>query len=502
MVESRVASARAEFGEAELTVLLRSVREAVILVDHEALVRDFNPAAEFLTARRVEEVLDRPVAEVVDLAMPDGSGVGEALAAPGPDEGRAIHLPDGTTLETADGRGLPVSGVLAPLFDGKMRTGTVFVLRDATPEAYLGDARRTRADLFRRLHEGKVWGTFVFDADGMITEADSTFADLLGYETTDDVVGTSFRSLLPIPVEYQYLSALVRSSGRVSARRRSLRCHEEGRVHVVMSLRHRPEDDTVMGSVLDLSELRVIDERVARARRLEDIALMAGGVANEVGDLMAVVRGQVNLLRETGATDAVVALDVAVDRARALVDRLLAVGHARETEREVIHLADTLRSWHASIRRAAHPARVALKFSATDWWVSVDRSLLQEVVLALIENAGQATGEGETPVTLRLVEPSNTPVDELGPGRPLVGVRVDDQGGGMPPDVALRAIEAFYSTWPDHLGLGLSAAHGFAQQNGGSLRLVNRPGLGVTAILYLPLVGPPDGLDDEPTRGS
>jgi signal transduction histidine kinase len=67
-------------------------------------------------------------------------------------------------------------------------------------------------------------------------------------------------------------------------------------------------------------------------------------------------------------------------------------------------------------------------------------------------------------------------------------VAVEDRGEGMPPDVARRAADPFFTTKPvgKGTGLGLSMVKGFAEQSGGRLLVESQPGRGTTVRIVLP----------------
>ena len=72
--------------------------------------------------------------------------------------------------------------------------------------------------------------------------------------------------------------------------------------------------------------------------------------------------------------------------------------------------------------------------------------------------------------------------------RGYVGFTVEDNGEGMRPEVAARAVEPFYTTKGigKGSGLGLSMVYGFAQQSGGGLHIKSELGTGTCVTLYLP----------------
>ncbi|HEV6968840.1 sensor histidine kinase [Roseateles sp.] len=105
---------------------------------------------------------------------------------------------------------------------------------------------------------------------------------------------------------------------------------------------------------------------------------------------------------------------------------------------------------------------------------------LQQVVMNLLQNAVDATGEqasGEPEVRIL--------VDESGG---LVHLRVEDNGPGIPPEDLSRIFDPFFTTKPvgKGTGLGLSISYGIVEQHGGSLRASNLPGGGAQFEITLP----------------
>jgi CheY-like chemotaxis protein len=94
------------------------------------------------------------------------------------------------------------------------------------------------------------------------------------------------------------------------------------------------------------------------------------------------------------------------------------------------------------------------------------------------------------------IETSNIDVDEayadthanLKTGRYAV-LKVSDNGAGMPPEVADRAFEPFFSTKPkgEGSGLGLATIYGIVIQAGGNIRIYSEPQLGTTVTILLPV---------------
>src|SRR4051794_33462299 len=120
--------------------------------------------------------------------------------------------------------------------------------------------------------------------------------------------------------------------------------------------------------------------------------------------------------------------------------------------------------------------------------VRADRMQLELVLFNLALNARDAMPQGGV---LRL----EAGTERAGPANPqglapggYLRIRVADSGEGMEPAVLARATEPFFTTkgTGQGSGLGLSMAHGFALQSGGSLQIESTPGEGTVVTLWLP----------------
>ena len=130
--------------------------------------------------------------------------------------------------------------------------------------------------------------------------------------------------------------------------------------------------------------------------------------------------------------------------------------------------------------------RLAAELAPGRLSVRSDPALLELVLLNLARNAADAMPDGGT-VVLRTRRPR---LDGLG-DRLATEVSVSDNGTGMPPAVAERAAEAFFTTKPHGkgTGLGLWMAHRFAFTYGGKVKIETAPGQGTTVCLALPYCG-------------
>lgn len=107
-----------------------------------------------------------------------------------------------------------------------------------------------------------------------------------------------------------------------------------------------------------------------------------------------------------------------------------------------------------------------------------DAGQIQQVVLILLTNAAEATGEsGQLWLSTRASEPDS------------ITIRVRDNGGGIPPEILPHIFDPFFTTKEDKLrtGLGLAVAKSIVEQHGGTIAVTSSPSQGAEFVVTLPL---------------
>ena len=258
----------------------------------------------------------------------------------------------------------------------------------------------------------------------------------------------------------------------------------------------------MFGVIQDTTRRVEQEASLQRARKMEAFGQLAGGVAHDFNNLMAVIMGNLELLKETPTGDPLrgdlieEALS-AVVRGRDLTGSLLNFTHKAVLRPRVIDVAHCM----AEVRRIANtslPAGLELRVNHDPavGQVSVDPEGLQSCLIGLVLNARDATSD-LSPIRLRtrmVTAISGDPrlISSDG-GRALppgtyVEISVIDTGRGIAPDHLARIFEPFFTTKGvgKGSGLGLSRVSGFAQQSGGAVRVESQEGRGTTVAILLP----------------
>jgi PAS domain S-box-containing protein len=258
------------------------------------------------------------------------------------------------------------------------------------------------------------------------------------------------------------------------------------------------------------AERDAAERRMQHTRRLESLGQLAGGVAHDFNNILAVIGSYTELSLETlqahaSTNDELVGVRAdllqvarATERATQLTKQLLAFGRRDVTQAEVLDLNHLIRDVEQMLRRAiGEHITLATDLNPELWNVHADPSQVEQILVNLAINARDAmpTGGALSIDTTNTTLDTDTDTDgspSTAPSR-YVRIRVSDTGIGMPPEVLERAFEPFYTTKPQGsgTGLGLATVYGIATAAGGDVRLYSEPGVGTTITVLLPATEAP-----------
>jgi len=244
-------------------------------------------------------------------------------------------------------------------------------------------------------------------------------------------------------------------------------------------------------------ERRELEAELVRARSLENVARLAGGVAHDFNNLLAVILNYATLLRrEIVDPSHREKLDELFSAARSAADltrQLLLVGRRDIVEPMVLDLSEVVASLKGILKQTlGENIALELELEPDLHPIRVGLPQVEQVIVNLTLNARDAMPRGGT----LLIRTENVEIApdhaarfiDVQPG-PYVRVRVEDDGTGMTPEIEARAFEPFFTTkGADGTGLGLSSVHSVVKRAGGHVELSTSCGRGTTVDVYLPSV--------------
>jgi PAS domain S-box-containing protein len=246
------------------------------------------------------------------------------------------------------------------------------------------------------------------------------------------------------------------------------------------------------------AERRQLEAGVQQAQKLESLGLLAGGIAHDFNNILtAIVGGTSIALQELDALSPLRGdleqVVTAAERAAKLTRQMLAYAGRASLAVETFDLNTVIREM-AELIEVSVPKGVRLERDLTRGLPPIrgDRTQVSQIVLNLITNAAEATGERGGTVRMGT---SVVPRTGLAPGAwrfapsdaaEFVALTVEDDGCGMAAETLERMFDPFFSTKGSGRGLGLAAVLGIVRQSGGTLRVISAPDRGTAFTVLFP----------------
>lgn len=260
----------------------------------------------------------------------------------------------------------------------------------------------------------------------------------------------------------------------------------------------------VVQLVRDITEQKQIQAQMVRTEKLAAVGELAGKVAHEVNNPIAIISAKTRLLlsdpraqltdRTAGELTKVTEL---ADRVARIAQGLLSYCRSAPGQATALDLRIPIRKAVAIIEPAAVRAGVRIEAFLSEPLpcVRANAGEMEQVFLNLFLNALDAMPDGGC---LAITAKGEVSAGTAASSSVVVGV--EDTGHGIPEEVQERIFEPFFTTKPEGkgTGLGLSICLGLMRSNGGEIALESEPGRGTRVRLRMPIHRSPD---DEVARG-
>ncbi len=270
-------------------------------------------------------------------------------------------------------------------------------------------------------------------------------------------------------------------------------------------------NDTLEQRIVEATaEREAMLDKLNETQRLETIGQLTGGVAHDFNNLLTPILGSLDLLRRRMGDDdrsqrVLGGAIQAAERAKTLVQRLLAFGRRQVLEARAVDVPNLIDGMTELISRSVGPQITVSVTSESGMSAArVDPGQLELALLNLAVNARDAMpGGGKLTIEVRQHRIGDDQDSALRHGD-YICLAVTDTGTGMDETTMKHAIEPFYSTKGvgKGTGLGLSMVHGLAAQSGGGLILKSKPGAGTRAEIWLPVAFEKAGADQGTVDGA
>jgi two-component system NtrC family sensor kinase len=239
--------------------------------------------------------------------------------------------------------------------------------------------------------------------------------------------------------------------------------------------------------VRDVTEERLMQERLLQSEKMVSVGQLVSGVAHELNNPLTGIMGFAQLLLgreqdERTRQDVETILSEA-DRASKIVQNLLSFARRKRAEKEpadlnaLLQRVLELRSYDLRVKNIDVELDLDPRLPET----MVDTNQIQQVFLNLIINAEQAMLAAHERGILTVTSRQE---------KDVVRLSLQDDGPGMTPETLRRIFDPFFTTKEvgEGTGLGLTISYGIIEDHGGRIWAESTPGKGTSFIIELPIV--------------
>lgn len=503
--------------EQQLSDIINFLPDATFVIDKEGRVIAWNRAMEEMTGIQAGEMLGkdnfeyalpfygerRPI--LIDLVLRPRE---ELEAEYDYVERKGAVIAGEAYMPALRGGEAYLFGKAGALFDPKGNlTGAIESIRDITERRRVEEALVQAKEQFRGIFENSMDGIYQSTPEGRFISVNPAFSQILGYDTPEEVLST----ITDIPAQiYAYpehrakLLRLINEQGRVlNFETRFLR-KDKSIAWVTLNVRAARDKtgriDYLEGTAKDITERKILEDRLVQMQKTEAIGTLAGGIAHDFNNILAPIIGYSEMsLRELPA-DSRLHLFIeqvlrSAFRAKDLVKQILTFSRKTEQERKPVQVSSLVEETHQMLR-ATLPTTIEINQkidkAAAKLTVMADPTQIHQVLMNLATNAAHAmrkTG-GVLSITLDKADIDSTLGTEI-PGLDdgsYLRLTVADTGLGMSEEVMQRVFDPYFTTkGPEEgTGLGLAVVYGIVKGLSGGITVSSKPGEGAAFQVFFP----------------
>ncbi len=365
----------------------------------------------------------------------------------------------------------------------------------------LEDSHAKYLDLF----ESAPIGYFLLDPTGLVEEVNLTGCRMLGRDH-DQILRTNLAAYVQHESRdlfNKHLSQIFLGSLRASVEVEFLQSDKQTFFVFLESVPIRDPQNQVIRcrtAVMDITERKHLESQVRYAQKLESLGVLAGGIAHDVNNLLAVISSHTGLaLRDVPESslqyERLKTIEKAALRGGELAHQLLAYAGLSKATMQLLNLSELIREMSHLIQVAITQKGV-LQYELEEALppIQADPSQIRQIILNLTTNASEALEGKEGVIRIRTSVMSVTPnflkqcvlAGDMVPGN-AVCLEVTDSGGGIRQSDLPNIFDPFFTTKFTGRGLGLAALLGIVRTHGGAIAVSSELGQGTSFQMFFPV---------------
>ena len=461
--------------------------DAIFTTDPKGQVMSCSAAASDLLGLLPGEAVGRHVSSIYADGIAEARRVMQRLRKEGRFRG---YL---TSLLSSAGRRIPIvlSASAITNHAGEI-VGTLGVAHNLSELRRLEDELTTKNRFMANILQDSADAIMTMDPEDNITSWNRGAEAIFGYSAAE-MVGRSVSIIVPPDLrearELDHLREKFRALGVVRNHQTERITKDGRRIQVIFTRTAiRDEIGNIVGSssvLKDVTTDRNMERQLADAEHLATLGELSAGLAHEIKNPLAGIKGAIEVIRESIPTSDVhreILGDVLheVNRIDKIVRDLLNYAKPKPPAHSDIDLAEMAQRIVAMVENSSKNDALFIRLHKLTRipGFTGDETQLEQVLLNLLLNAQKAM-PGGGPIDVRL---SHDPVEGV------VCFEVEDHGSGISEEVRKKLFQPFFTTRTDGTGLGLATCMKNVQYHGGSIEVHSEAGRGARFVVTLPLV--------------
>ena len=352
-------------------------------------------------------------------------------------------------------------------------------------------------------------GYYEFNIKGNLIYVNQAISQMLGYspnellgmtttefmsEKTVTMLNESFNNILETETPGKVVELeLLRKDGDIR--------YAETVVSVTRGKNNQPKGyrgiarDTTQRKTTEKSQ-KELEKKLQQSQRLESLGTLAGGIAHDFNNLIMGIQGQADIMRnniskEHPHYEKLASIKQYLDNAAGLTTRLLGFARGGKYEVQPVDLNSIVEQNIQMFGRTKKEITINSYLENFLKPIEADSNQIQQVLMNLLVNAGQAMPEGGT-ITIEtsqvFVGKDKALLDDIQSGL-YIQLTVSDTGKGIEEEAINKIFDPFFTTKSigQGTGLGLAMAYGIISNHSGSISVESRLNQGSTFTILLPI---------------
>ncbi len=485
------AEAQLRLSELRLDGIIQSAMDAIITLDQDQKVILFNRAAEQMFGCSVADAMGQPLDRFLPARFRDAHR--ESIQAFGRSgvTSRKMGKLGRVAGCRVDGSEFPIEAAISHASVDGTQFFTV-ILRDTSEREQAAEELRKQHELIEAVLETAGALVVVLDSRGRILRFNRACEQTTGY-SSEEVAGKAVWDFLLVPEEVEPVKAVFArlTTGEHRNEYENVWVSKDGRRRRIawsnaVITSEEGVVNYVVGTGIDVTILKQIQERLRKTERLAELGTVASGMAHEIGTPMNVILGRAEYLLERVTEEPIrkglQTIVTQVERITRVMNQLLTFARRKPPEPRPLAFTQVIEGNLDVFQERLEKNHIIVQtsFDSPCPLVLADADQMSQVVINLVMNAIQAMPDGGV-LRFGLV-----PVDDM------VRITVSDTGLGIAREAIHRIFEPFFTTkeFGKGTGLGLTVVKEIIEEHRGSITVESEPGTGTTFAILLPVYRP------------